>query len=100
MHTKWKKIISKNIKEKNINEIISSLGNNTDLRSNTFILISNNSAEETLKTISNTNETFTPKIYQKIIILERFGFLTGEPKTKIQLSKMHGVSKQCITLLY
>lgn len=55
------------LKEKNINEIISSLGNNTELRNNTFILISNNSAENALKTISNTNETFTPKIYQKII---------------------------------
>lgn len=55
------------LKEKNINEIISSLGNNTELRNNTFILISNSSAESALKTISNTNETFTPKIYQKII---------------------------------
>lgn len=55
------------LKEKNINEIISSLGNNTELRNNTFIFISNNSAENALKTISNTNETFTPKIYQKII---------------------------------
>lgn len=55
------------LKEKNINEIISSLGNNTELRNNTFILISNSSAENALKTISNTNETFTPKIYQKII---------------------------------
>lgn len=55
------------LKEKNINEIISSLGNNTELRNNTFILISNSSSESALKTISNTNETFTPKIYQKII---------------------------------
>lgn len=55
------------LKEKNINEIISSLGNNTELRNNTFILISDGSAESALKTISNTNETFTPKIYQKII---------------------------------
>ena len=66
-HTSTIFLSKKLLEEKNINEIISSLGNNTELRSNTFILISNNSAEETLKTISNTNETFTPKIYQKII---------------------------------
>lgn len=66
-HTSTIFLSKKLLKEKNINEIISSLGNNTELRNNTFILISNSSAESALKTISNTNETFTPKIYQKII---------------------------------
>lgn len=52
--------------------------------------------EEFLKDFMSAIYSVNLTDYQKSIILERFGFLTGEPKTKIQLSKMHGVSKQCI----
>ena len=62
-------IFSKDLSDNkfNISNIISTIGNNTEIRNASLVAVSSGSAREVLNNISNTKEEFNNKIYEELI---------------------------------
>ena len=63
-------IFSKELSDNNFNisNIISTLGNNTEIRNASLVIVSKGNAKNVLNNISNTKEEFNNKIYEDLII--------------------------------